>query len=310
MFRFLVRLGLVFWLAAVVQSFTFPQYNAQDFTQAVNGFLSPVTQNFNWPTETFLDWDGSIIRDLLEKSTAARDVALAYVTEERQKFAELHTDVKEKLRTLDQDVRNMVDSAKKLNGVFEGVDHEKVSQGWTTIQETVSSQIQDEFPLLEEAPRHERRKEHIIRILEKVEDQLVLVLGPYTSTPEEELRKLFATISALIVKILVTIGDIIEQYPMAAEMLLMGISIMLLGSAPPFLQTLLSLFGFGPAGPIKGTAASWAQRYFWGAAVQQGSWFALLQHMGMKGVAPVWNLLASAGLGGLAAKTVTKLFSR
>ncbi|KIP05248.1 hypothetical protein PHLGIDRAFT_19771 [Phlebiopsis gigantea 11061_1 CR5-6] len=47
------------------------------------------------------------------------------------------------------------------------------------------------------------------------------------------------------------------------------------------LRPLLSLIGFGPFGPIKGSTAAWAQRRFWGAAVAKGSWFSVLQRAGM-----------------------------
>ncbi|KAG9308587.1 hypothetical protein JVU11DRAFT_11691 [Chiua virens] len=50
-----------------------------------------------------------------------------------------------------------------------------------------------------------------------------------------------------------------------------------------------------------GSAAAWLQRYFWGAAVKSGSWFAWLQAAGM-GAVPIWaNVVAKMHLliGGL-----------
>ncbi|KAH8824231.1 hypothetical protein DL96DRAFT_1613448 [Flagelloscypha sp. PMI_526] len=44
---------------------------------------------------------------------------------------------------------------------------------------------------------------------------------------------------------------------------------------------LLSLLGFGPLGPIKGSFAAWFQSSFWGAAVAKSSWFAWFQAAGM-----------------------------
>ncbi|KAJ6538449.1 hypothetical protein DFH09DRAFT_1176912 [Mycena vulgaris] len=55
-----------------------------------------------------------------------------------------------------------------------------------------------------------------------------------------------------------------------------------------FLRPILSAFGFGPIGPIKGTAAAWAQRFFYGAAVGKGTWFAFLTSVGMTLKAPGW----------------------
>ena len=110
-----------------------------------------------------------------------------------------------------------------------------------------------------------------------------------------------------------------EQHPVLLETLLFSASIMLIPEAW-LLRPLLSLFGFGPYGPVKGenvpvspgcansisdhccltgSLASWSQRRFWGAAVAKGSWFAHLQSAGMKLGSP-WKKIAigiGAGLG-------------
>jgi hypothetical protein len=69
------------------------------------------------------------------------------------------------------------------------------------------------------------------------------------------------------------------------------------------LLPLLEMFGFGRAGPVKGSspfdrassplltatlsdsAAAAAQRLWFGAAVEKGSWFSQRQSVGMKGLA-------------------------
>lgn len=101
-------------------------------------------------------------------------------------------------------------------------------------------------------------------------------------------------------------GDINEQHPRLLPMLAFSVAGMLIPESW-ILRPLLSLFGFGPAGPVKGaqrshsynmaqfnpvgSAAAWLQRYFWGAAVRAGSWFSLLQAAGM-GMIPKWAGLA------------------
>ena len=91
-----------------------------------------------------------------------------------------------------------------------------------------------------------------------------------------------------------------EQHPFIFETLLFaGVGMLFPGSW--FLRPLLSLFGFGPRGPVRGqsalhvslvnickldtstgSAAAWAQSVFFGA----GSWFATLQRAAMKAVPP------------------------
>jgi hypothetical protein len=94
-------------------------------------------------------------------------------------------------------------------------------------------------------------------------------------------------------------GDLIEQHPFLFAALFEVLSIGLT-MVPGFwlLRLLLRIFGFGSAGPMKGavvnlyelspteslgagTAASWAQRAFYGAAVSKGSWFSFLQKAAM-----------------------------
>jgi hypothetical protein len=94
-------------------------------------------------------------------------------------------------------------------------------------------------------------------------------------------------------------GDLVEQHPTLLWLIFTYIAASLIPESW-FLRPLLLLFGFGPLGPIKGarnmsqgcsaavdcfqsgSAAAWAQRFFWGAAVEKGSWFAYLQQAGMK----------------------------
>ena len=47
-----------------------------------------------------------------------------------------------------------------------------------------------------------------------------------------------------------------------------------------------------------GSLAAWAQRQFWGAAVRKGSWFAILQRLGMKGASGIRPIISAVG-GGL-----------
>jgi hypothetical protein len=95
-------------------------------------------------------------------------------------------------------------------------------------------------------------------------------------------------------------GDFIEQHPFLFAALFQFLSIGLTMAVPGFwlLRLLLRIFGFGSGGPMKGavvnlyelspteslgagTAASWAQGAFYGAAVSKGSWFSSLQKAAM-----------------------------
>ena len=113
------------------------------------------------------------------------------------------------------------------------------------------------------------------------------------------------------------IGDINEQYPQLLPTLAFSVAALLIPESW-ILRPFLSLFGFGPIGPVKGarkyqnrtieaeravgSAAALLQRLFWGRAVASGSWFSWLQAAGM-GTIPKWAGLVKVPLviGGLLA---------
>ncbi|KAF8548036.1 hypothetical protein OG21DRAFT_1501251 [Imleria badia] len=95
-------------------------------------------------------------------------------------------------------------------------------------------------------------------------------------------------------RLTVVIGDIYEQHPRLVLAFLVFIVLLILLQSW-ILRLFLRLFGFGPLGPVKGSPAACLQRYFWGAAVASGSWFAWFQAAGM-GVFPWWAGLVATTL--------------
>jgi len=146
--------------------------------------------------------------------------------------------------------------------------------------DTIIKLLQEEFPSPDQAPNHEERALIVSKVLTDVEEKTVEVLLRH-DVNEAHTRSMFNKLRPIIQNLVVLIGDIIEQYPTLLEMLLFSISILVVPEAW-ILRPVLSLFGFGPYGPIKGSAAAWAQRFFWGAAVKEGSWFSRLQRAAMK----------------------------
>jgi len=96
---------------------------------------------------------------------------------------------------------------------------------------------------------------------------------------------------------LVTTGDLIELHPLLLDTIIFSGTVLLIPEAW-LLRPFLSLAGFGPYGPVKGSAAAWVQRRFWGAAVAEKSWFSHLQSAGMKfRVPPGLGKKIGAGIG-------------
>jgi len=166
--------------------------------------------------------------------------------------------------------------------------------------EKVLEELKVMFPAPEKASGHEERQKVVSVALEKAGAALISVCAEH-QMDEERVRSLWQTIRAAIEKLVVLLGDLVEQHPDLLSALLFTFAVMLI---PEYwvLRPLLRLFGFGPIGPVKGTAASWAQRVFYGAAVNKGSWFAYLDKAAMTLKAPGWagwlGGLLGLGLGG------------
>ncbi|KIY61323.1 hypothetical protein CYLTODRAFT_495310 [Cylindrobasidium torrendii FP15055 ss-10] len=123
--------------------------------------------------------------------------------------------------------------------------------------------------------------------------------------PEDETRDSWNNFAHEFLQLLRLIGEFVKAHPTLVANILFFIGTGFLGSAVPvFLRPILAFFGFGAQGVMRGTAAAWAQRYFWGGAVGAGTWFAQLQRAGMvaaeagQGLGALYTGLASVA-GGL-----------
>ncbi|KIY68215.1 hypothetical protein CYLTODRAFT_395722 [Cylindrobasidium torrendii FP15055 ss-10] len=126
-----------------------------------------------------------------------------------------------------------------------------------------------------EEMRHARVEHALDRIGEVIVRSCVQM-----NVPETEGRAHWEALRVKLQHVLLVTLKFTEEHPTFIANVCFVIAGLLL-SEVLILRPILALFGFGPYGPIKGTAAAWAQRYFWGAAVEAGSWFARLQAAGM-----------------------------
>ncbi|RDB25051.1 hypothetical protein Hypma_007814 [Hypsizygus marmoreus] len=100
---------------------------------------------------------------------------------------------------------------------------------------------------------------------------------------ERDARAKFGEIEPHVKNVLLVTGQLVDNHPILVKTLVFSGAALLIPEAW-LLRPILALFGFGPSGPVKGSAAADAQRRFWGAAVAEGSWFSHLQRAGMKGI--------------------------
>ncbi|KAF8548038.1 hypothetical protein OG21DRAFT_1501252 [Imleria badia] len=141
------------------------------------------------------------------------------------------------------------------------------------------------IPSPNEAPGHAERAEMVGKVLDDVSQPLIKLAMSH-GIEEQVVTTYLLALKPQVQTLTVVIGDINEQHPQLLPALAFSVAILLIPESW-ILRSFLSLFGFGPSGPVKGSAAAWLQIYFWGGAVESGSWFAWLQAAGMGGL-PEW----------------------
>ncbi|KAK7457192.1 hypothetical protein VKT23_010490 [Stygiomarasmius scandens] len=132
------------------------------------------------------------------------------------------------------------------------------------------------------ALNHEQRKEAVEALMDRVEEVIVEVMNDRVAVPREVTREHIAGVKAVIVSVIVLIGDLVEQHPWLFEFILFSLFIEILAEIR-ILRIILQCFGLGPVGPAKGSPAAWAQRIFFGGRITKGSWLSALQRVAMKG---------------------------
>jgi len=144
----------------------------------------------------------------------------------------------------------------------------------------------------------------VVAVLDKAEQGLLDLARKHGMSEDglERVRESFGLLKPRIEKLVVITGDLVEQHPVIFSALISSAVAMLIPESW-ILRPLLSVMGYGPYGPIKGSPAAWAQRRFWGATVKKGSWFAILQKAGMKGTS-IRSIIGAIGgaIGGLFGK--------
>jgi len=146
------------------------------------------------------------------------------------------------------------------------------SRAWESLKEEFSEPLPED-----QTERYKQQATRIARALDMTEDALVKVCG----LPEADVRAEFDNIKPHISKTLLIMVNLVNNHPVLFETLFFSVVLSMIPLSL-ILRPIVSLFGFGPLGPVKGSFAAFAQRLFFGAAVTEASWFAMLQRAGMK----------------------------
>ena len=152
-----------------------------------------------------------------------------------------------------------------------GKSMQDVSDDLSALFESILEQLAKEFPAPDKAPNHEERRSLVRETLRRLEEG-TLSLSEKWGVPENTARELFLTIGPVVESLVVTTGmsflhvpvrslntrflplhpgDLVEQHPTILEIMLFSGAILLIPESW-ILRPLLTGFGFGPNGPIKG----------------------------------------------------------
>ncbi|KZP05903.1 hypothetical protein FIBSPDRAFT_765221, partial [Athelia psychrophila] len=143
----------------------------------------------------------------------------------------------------------------------------------------LAQEIREEFPPPDHAQNHAERQRLIAKTLRKAKGGFIRAFIT-AGIPKDEARSHWKAMESYIRYILVTAGDLIEQHPVIAGVLLATVAYLVPKSR--FLRPIFDLFGFGLSGPVKGSFAARAQSRFFGAYIPLGSWFSKLQAASMR----------------------------
>lgn len=186
-------------------------------------------------------------------------------------FKESITDVVFKVQAMEYDMHDDLEE----HGVSSDRIFDMFSAQMASMFEDLKAEFHEPLPELQTAA-YKDRAVIVGRFLDMVEDEFVTVSALWHMS-ESDARKSFATIKPAFSSVILITVNLIINHPD----LFISIALLLIPENW-FLGPLLRIFGFGPLGPVKGSAAAWLQGQLWGGAIKEGSWFAILQSAGMK----------------------------
>ncbi|KAG2114640.1 uncharacterized protein F5147DRAFT_834485 [Suillus discolor] len=178
-----------------------------------------------------------------------------------------------KISEFKKSVNSVASTATSLHQVVKGaaeqreIPFDSVLEELRNTLQVLFEELKEQFPPPEEAPGHENRTLIINTVLDRVEETFLRVAIKYGAS-EEVVKNHTSSLMSGVQHIVGIIGDLYEQHPQLAW------TFFSIAIAPLFAQGLLlsalRIFGFGPLGPIAGTAAAWLQAWLFRGAIPAG----------------------------------------
>jgi len=245
-------------------SFTFDPLTIIRWDALLRDWFRPPDSDF-WQSAKDLGDKASAYKDKILKDAAAEYASIA---DKINDFEKSMNQVVTSAETLAKMILEHVPNREEFQNRFE-VER---SHAWETLKEEFSEPLPED-----QTERYKQQAIRVARALNMTENALVKVGG----LPEADVRTEFDNTKPHIRKALLIMINLVNNHPVLFETLIFSAVLSIIPQSF-VLRPILSLLGFGPSGPVKGSLAASAQRFFFGAAVTEGSWFAMLQRAGMK----------------------------
>lgn len=269
LFHIFLILGPMYTLAAVYRNSDKPQ-----LTDVDPGLFAPERriEKFWEDAQKLGSQTGEQVFDQVVKKFSSPEV-ISGIRDIKNTLAQ----VVEQARKIRTDIQKAVDK--------KDITMEHVTKMLTREVAAISEEIKDLLskdhgaPLEDRAEKTEARTRLVDKVMDKIQAAYIRVLME-VGIPREKAENQAGHLFAMFKRLLLTLGEFIDNHPHLLELLIFAASMLLLPEIS-ILRPIMTLIGFGSSGPVRGSPAAWAQRILFGGNVPAGSWFSALQRVGM-----------------------------
>ncbi|KAF9481516.1 hypothetical protein BDN70DRAFT_893246 [Pholiota conissans] len=263
-----------------------------NFLLVLFSFLAgPVTAAVHYPWYSLdrvydVFYGSSVFFDFWEEAKKLGDNATRFANEELQSIASKDISVAGPIHEFNAAWTQVVTDAGKIlptensasTSHFLGTewfDMEGFATFFNESMDRIAEELQAELelPLPEDQSERYRRREIVINKMLNMTEDLI--------ASEEEIRQKFGHIKPHIAHAILVMGNLGEKHPYIVEALAFGVTVIILPESI-ILRPIARIFGISPLGPVKGSPAAIAQKFFFGHIIPRYSWFSRLQKAGMK----------------------------
>ncbi|KAL9711368.1 hypothetical protein Ac2012v2_005914 [Leucoagaricus gongylophorus] len=163
---------------------------------------------------------------------------------------------------------------------------EHVTEMFTREIAAISEKIEDLLskdhgaPLEDRTEKAEARTRLVDKVMDKIQIVYIRVLVE-VGIPREQAENQAGHLFAMFKRLLLTLGEFIDNHPHLLELLIFAVSKLFLPEIL-ILRPIMTLIGSGPVRGEGFLSAASAQKILFGATIPTGSWFSILQRIGME----------------------------